>query len=248
MDGRRRFAWRGKDMQFFWWDDGGLLIETLSLLMGRATRSWPSMWPTGRRCMRRSLMRWRTWIGAASYLVGVFANAGIGGANAYDVEGESDRWEEILRVNVTGVYVTLQECRSSGGGRAGSDPCGGHVQRAWAFRCARLIGVRHVQTAVLGLVRSLAVEWGREGILVNAICPGWVETDMARKASNAWRRHRASAMPNAMLGAVRGVAHRQNEQSGGDGRSRCVVDVSVPDGHDGPSGRREQWKLDGIRP
>jgi 3-oxoacyl-[acyl-carrier protein] reductase len=28
----------------------------------------------------------------------------------------------------------------------------------------------------------LAVEWGSEGVLVNAICPGWVETDMARES------------------------------------------------------------------
>ena len=117
------------------------------------------------------------------HLAGVLANAGIGGANAYDVKGETDRWEEILRVNVTGVYVTLQECRpylvaaprevthavvtSSVLGRFGVPGQSAYVTS---------------KTAVLGLVRSLAVEWGGEGNLVNAICPGWVETDMARES------------------------------------------------------------------
>ncbi|MBL7942010.1 MAG: SDR family oxidoreductase, partial [Flavobacteriales bacterium] len=36
------------------------------------------------------------------------------------------------------------------------------------------------KTGLLGLTRSLAVELSSERILVNAICPGWVETEMAR--------------------------------------------------------------------
>jgi NAD(P)-dependent dehydrogenase (short-subunit alcohol dehydrogenase family) len=36
------------------------------------------------------------------------------------------------------------------------------------------------KTGLLGLTRSLAVQWAREYILVNAITPGWVETEMAK--------------------------------------------------------------------
>lgn len=118
---------------------------------------------------------------AGRALVGVFANAGIGGGNAFDVDEARDRWDEIMRANVTGVYVTLQT--------------------AYPYLKLAPKGMRHVvvtssvlarfgvpgqsayvtsKTAVLGLVRSLAVEWGSDGILVNAVCPGWVETAMAR--------------------------------------------------------------------
>ena len=36
------------------------------------------------------------------------------------------------------------------------------------------------KTALLGLVRSLATQYARDGILINAINPGWVNTEMAR--------------------------------------------------------------------
>jgi NAD(P)-dependent dehydrogenase (short-subunit alcohol dehydrogenase family) len=116
-------------------------------------------------------------------LIGVFANAGIGGGNGYAVEEGEDRWGEIMMANVTGVYVTLQT--------------------AYPYLKAAQQAVTHAvvtssvlarfgvpgqsayvtsKTAVLGLVRSLAIEWGGDGILVNAICPGWVETAMAQES------------------------------------------------------------------
>ena len=35
------------------------------------------------------------------------------------------------------------------------------------------------KTALLGLVRALSLELAEHGVLVNAVCPGWVDTDMA---------------------------------------------------------------------
>jgi NAD(P)-dependent dehydrogenase (short-subunit alcohol dehydrogenase family) len=38
------------------------------------------------------------------------------------------------------------------------------------------------KSGLLGLTRSLAVEYAQDNILINAICPGWVDTEMAQQS------------------------------------------------------------------
>ena len=112
-------------------------------------------------------------------LYGLVANAGIGGENTY---GEKDRWDEVIETNLTGTYQTVQECLpflkndnalykkivilSSILARLGVP--------GYSAYCASKAGL-------LGLTRSLAAEHSGEKILVNALCPGWVNTDMAQE-------------------------------------------------------------------
>ncbi|HEY1908948.1 MAG TPA: SDR family oxidoreductase [Myxococcaceae bacterium] len=56
---------------------------------------------------------------------------------------------------------------------------------------ASLKGIRYTSAycaskhALLGLTRALAVEWGKRNVTVNAVCPGWTETDMFSRAVEA---------------------------------------------------------------
>lgn len=108
----------------------------------------------------------------------VFANAGIGGENTY---GENDRWDEIMNVNLSGAYYTVMESlplleKSSSK----------HKHILITSSCLARFGVPDYtaycasKSGVTGLVKALAVQLARENILVNAILPGWVDTEMAR--------------------------------------------------------------------
>ncbi len=111
-------------------------------------------------------------------LNGLVANAGIGGENQW---GEADRWGDIMDTNLTGTYnfvnTFLPNLRMAEGDK--------HILITSSV-LARL-GVANYtaycasKAGLLGLMRSWAVQFAPEQILVNAICPGWVDTDMAQQ-------------------------------------------------------------------
>jgi 3-oxoacyl-[acyl-carrier protein] reductase len=57
---------------------------------------------------------------------------------------------------------------------------------------------------LLILTRRFAMELGRSGITVNAVCPGWIVTDMARRGANeeAFKQRVASMRDRTMVGRV----------------------------------------------
>lgn len=104
------------------------------------------------------------------------ANAGLGGPNQ---AGEGDRWDEIVRANLDGAYFCIRAFEESM--EEGSEPR--HI--LVISSCVARFGVPGIsaysaaKAGQLGLVRSLAAELAPKRVLVNAICPGWVETRMA---------------------------------------------------------------------
>jgi NAD(P)-dependent dehydrogenase (short-subunit alcohol dehydrogenase family) len=108
------------------------------------------------------------------------ANAGIGGENVTD---EGDRWDDIIGTNLSGTYWC---CRAAepllpDGGRivVTSSILARIGVAGYTAYCASKAGV-------LGLVRAFAVELAPRKIQVNAICPGWVNTDMAWEGLSNW--------------------------------------------------------------
>ncbi len=104
-------------------------------------------------------------------------NAGI--SARIPIESEDDaRWLQVLTVNVIGAYYATREVLrhmpSHDGGRIIniSSVLGRFGVPAYTAYCAAKHGI-------IGFTRALALEVVGRGITVNAICPGWVETDMA---------------------------------------------------------------------
>jgi len=111
-------------------------------------------------------------------ITGVFANAGVGGENKY---GDNDRWEEIISINLTGTYTTIEELlpylKKSNEKFRNIVITSSCLAR---FGVPRYTAYCTAKAGLLGLTKSLAVEHASDNILVNAICPGWVETEMAK--------------------------------------------------------------------
>jgi NAD(P)-dependent dehydrogenase (short-subunit alcohol dehydrogenase family) len=105
------------------------------------------------------------------------ANAGAGGINE---PGPDDRWDEVVRTNLDGSYFCLRAFER----HLAEGPEPRHC--IFMSSCLARFGVPgHTaycasKAGLLGLTRALALEWAERGVLVNAICPGWVETEMAR--------------------------------------------------------------------
>jgi NAD(P)-dependent dehydrogenase (short-subunit alcohol dehydrogenase family) len=111
-------------------------------------------------------------------LDGIIANAGVGGENNF---GDDDRWNEIIGTNLTGTYLTVQYFLE-----ALKRSKNNYKQIVITASVLARLGVANYsaycasKAGLMGLMRSWAVQYAPDNILVNAICPGWVNTDMAQ--------------------------------------------------------------------
>lgn len=134
--------------------------------------------------VRRAADRIRADLGAPWLLVNA---AGVFSIQ-YLADLDEDEWDKILDTNLKGPYLTCREFLPSM--IASRDGCvvniastagvrGGHQRAAYSASKGGLVL----------LTRSLAIDHGPDGVRVNCVCPGLIDTDMAD-----WIRHDATAM------------------------------------------------------
>jgi NAD(P)-dependent dehydrogenase (short-subunit alcohol dehydrogenase family) len=86
-------------------------------------------------------------------------------------------WRRVLEVNLTGPFLMSREFGKEML-QAGSGSIVNVSSVAGLLGIADRAAYNASKHGLIGLTRTLAAEWGGRGVRVNAVCPGWVKTEM----------------------------------------------------------------------
>jgi NAD(P)-dependent dehydrogenase (short-subunit alcohol dehydrogenase family) len=107
-------------------------------------------------------------------------NAGVAESAALD-RTTDEMWDRILEVDVTSAFritrALAPAMTKAGFGRIINVASNAGVS-GYAYSAA-YCAAKH---AMVGMTRALAIDLARTGVTINALCPGWVETQMAEEA------------------------------------------------------------------
>jgi len=116
-----------------------------------------------------------------------------------------EQWDKVLAVNLTGVFNCMQAAcmvmREQESGRIiniASASWQGNIGQA---------NYSASKAGIIGLTKTAAKELARKNITVNAICPGFIDTEMTRQIPEKIREIMISKIPMGRVGNARDVAN-----------------------------------------
>lgn len=131
-------------------------------------------------------------------------NAGITRDNLL-MRMKTDEWDSVINTNLTSLYRVAKAC----------------LRPMMKAKTGRIINIASVvgasgnagqtnysaaKAGMIGFTKSLAQEVGSRGITVNAVAPGFIDTDMTKELPEAQRNALLSAIPLARLGQPEEIA------------------------------------------
>jgi NAD(P)-dependent dehydrogenase (short-subunit alcohol dehydrogenase family) len=135
-------------------------------------------------------------------------NAGIESERAATHACTEDNWDRTLAINLKGIWLCMKHeipelLRQGGGAIVNTASVAGLVGMA---ELPAYVASKH---GIVGLTKTAALEYARQGIRVNAVCPGVIRTPMVERfaAANAQAQAELSAAePIGRLGEPEEVA------------------------------------------
>ncbi|SFQ74124.1 SDR family NAD(P)-dependent oxidoreductase [Donghicola eburneus] len=161
----------------------------------------------------------------------VINNAGV----TYDgpaLKTAEDDWNWVINTDLTGVFRVAQ----AAGQALVDEGKGGSIVNIASILGVRVAGnLSAYATAKAGVVqmtKSLALEWARYGIRVNALCPGYIETDLNREffASDAGKAL-IKRVPQRRLGQMEHLDGPLLLLASEDGAFMTGAEIVVDGGH-----------------
>jgi 3-oxoacyl-[acyl-carrier protein] reductase len=130
------------------------------------------------------------------------ANSGLGGPNE---DGPDDRFDDLVATNLAGTYYSVRGALR----HLDAGPDTRHVVVISSILARIAVGgytgYSASKAGLLGLVRSFAAELADDDVQVNAICPGWVDTDMAWEGIDGYAAATGRTRDEAYRDAMREV-------------------------------------------
>lgn len=117
-----------------------------------------------------------------------------------------DEWDEVIRVNLTGAFLTIRAALPM------------MINQRWGRivnmssqagrKASRVTGIHYTasKTAIIGLTRQIAEDYGKYGITANCVAPGRILTPMVQAVSEEKNQEFINITPVARLGTTNEVA------------------------------------------
>lgn len=162
---------------------------------------------TSHDSIRSAVAHAETEVGSIDILVN---NSGVSTTQRLQDVGEDD-FDFVFGTNVKGAFFVAQEVGKRMLARArGAAPgtyTGGRIVNIASMAGLRVVSQIGVycmsKAALVHMTRAMALEWGRFGIKVNAICPGYIDTDINHHHWDTEQGRKLIAMlPNKRVGQV----------------------------------------------
>ena len=132
-------------------------------------------------------------------------NAGIGGTQAQTAEYPVDNWNTVLAINLSGVFFGMRAqipaILESGGGAIVN--VASVLGRVATPTSAAYVAAKH---GVVGLTQTAALEYGKRGVRVNCVGPGYIDTPLLGGLSEEQQQGLVKKHPIGRMGRPEEVA------------------------------------------